>query len=304
MASTDFSRADTGELLAATATALEIHHTRRERALTRTGETVSGSAGIQGRLWGARARDFTAVEQKMVALYESALDEVEIGSGTRLLDVGCGPGLFLRLAAQRGATVAGIDAAAPFIEIARERVPDADLTVGEMESLPYADDAFDVVTGFNAFQFAADPARALREAGRVAQPDAPIVIATWGRPDQCEAAAYVKSVGGLLPPPPPGAPGPFALSEPGALEEFAARGGLTAGERREVVCVWSFADEETLLRALKSTGFAVRASEGAGDERVTEAILDAVSPFRTSDGGCRLENVFTYLVAGAPNGKN
>jgi SAM-dependent methyltransferase len=267
--------------------------------MTTTREMESGSAAIQGELRGARARDFTTVEPKMIALYEAALDELEITSGTSLLDVGCGPGLFLRLAAQRGARVTGIDAAAPFIEIARERVPDADLTAGEMESLPYPDDSFDAVSGFNAFQFAADPAHALREAGRVARPGTPILIATWGRPDQCEAAAYVKAVGALLPPPPPGAPGPFALSEPGALEEFTARGALTPGERREVLCVWSFPDDETLLRGLKSTGFAVRAIDSGGEQNVSDAILGAVAPYRTIDGGYRLENVFTYLIAQA-----
>jgi SAM-dependent methyltransferase len=267
--------------------------------MTTTAETARGSATVQGRIWGARARDFTTLEPKLVALYESVRDHVEIGSETRLLDIGCGPGLFLRLAAQRGATVTGIDAAEPFIEIARERLPDADLTVGEMESLPYEADAFDVVTGLNAFQFAADPAHALHEAGRVARRGAPVVIATWGRPEQCEAAGYVRAVGGLLPPPPPGAPGPFALSEEGAIEAFAARGGLKPGERRDVLCVWAFPDEDGLLRALTSTGFAVKAAESAGDERVTDAVLKAVAPYRTSDGGCRLENVFTYLVARA-----
>jgi SAM-dependent methyltransferase len=262
-----------------------------------TTRTVSGSASVQGRLWGARARDFTTLEPRMIALYEAALDDLEIGDATRLLDIGCGPGFFLRLASQRGATVSGIDAAAPFIDIARERVPEADLTVGEMEVLPFADDCFDVVTKFNAFQFAADPAGALREAGRVSRPGMPIVIATWGQPEQCEAAAYVRAVGALVPPPPPAAPGPFALSEPGALEQFADRGGLIPGERREVQCVWSFADEATLLRALKSTGFAVRAIDKAGEELVTAAVLNAVAPYRTSDCGYRLENVFTYLIA-------
>lgn len=261
------------------------------------GETVSGSAPVQAKLSGARARDFTTLEPNMVALYEAGLGSIEIRPGTRLLDVGCGPGLALKLAKGRGAIVTGIDAAGPFIEIAREHLPDADITVGEMESLPYRDDSFDAVTGFNAFEFAADPARALREAGRVGRAGAPVLIATWGRPEQCEAAGYVKAVGGLLAAPPPGAPGPFALSEEGALEEFAARGGLTPGERREVLCVWTFADEERLLRALKSTGFAVKAAESAGEEAVTEAVLEAVAPYRTSDGGYRLENVFTYLVA-------
>jgi SAM-dependent methyltransferase len=257
--------------------------------------TMTGSAEVQGKLWGARARDFTLVE--LVELFQAALDDLDITSGTRLLDVGCGAGLFMRMAKGRGASVTGIDAAAPFIEIARERVPDGDLIVGEMEALPYSDASFDVVTGFNAFQFAADPGNALREAGRVARPGAPIVIATWGRADQCEAAGYVRAVGSLVPPPPPGAPGPFALSEPSALEEFAARGGLTTGERREVPCVWSFPDEQTLLRAFKSTGFAVKAIEAAGEEAVDEAVLAAVAPYRTIDDAYRIENVFTYVIA-------
>jgi SAM-dependent methyltransferase len=265
--------------------------------MTDTSELTTGSAGVQGRLWGARARDFTALEPKMLALYEAVLEELGIGTGTALLDVGCGPGLFLRLAAQRGATVTGIDAAEPFIEIARERLPHADLTAGEMETLPYDTGAFDVVTGFNAFQFAADPARALREAGRVSRSGAPVVIATWGRPEQCEAAGWVKAVGGLLPPPPPGAPGPFALSAPGAIEAFAQRGGLVAQSRRDVLCVWEFPDEATALRALKSTGFAVRAIDVAGEQRVDEAVREAIAPYRSSGGGYRLENVFGYLVA-------
>jgi SAM-dependent methyltransferase len=216
----------------------------------------------------------TTLEPKMIALYESVLDELEIGVGDRLLDVRCGAGLFLRLAAQRGAAVTGIDAAAP------------------LEALPYDDDSYTVVTGFNAFQSAADPARALGEAGRVAHRGAPIVIATWGPPEQCEAEGYVKALGALL----PEAPGPFALAEPGALEAFARRGGLEPGERRDVLCVWTFADDEELLRALKSTGFALRAIESSGEEKVEETVLRATAPYRMSDGGYRLENVFPYVI--------
>lgn len=267
--------------------------------MSTTSRATSGSAAVQGRLWGARSRDFVLLEAHSVPLYDAVLGDVEVTDATRLLDVGCGPGLFLQLAARRGAVVTGIDAAAPFVDLARERVPDADLAVGEMESLPYPDNTFDVVTGFNAFQFAADPANALREAARVGRPGAPIVIATWGRPEQCEGAAYVRGVGALLPPPPPGAPGPFALSEPGALEGFAARGGLTAGARREVPLVWAYPDEATTLTALMSTGFAVKALDSVGAEAVTDAILDAIAPYRTSDGGYRIENVFTYLIANA-----
>jgi SAM-dependent methyltransferase len=202
--------------------------------------------------------------------------------------------LFLKLAEQRGAVIAGLDAAASLIEIARERSPAADLVVGEMEQLPFAARSFDVVTGLNAYEFAANPGRALAEAARVGTAAAAVVIATWGRREQCEAAAYVTELGALLPPPLPGTLLPFEVSE---IDRLATRAGLTTGPRREVLCVWDYADTAALLRAFASTGFAVQAIKTVGEEAVTRAILNAVAPFRLSDGGYRLENVFGYVIA-------
>jgi ubiquinone/menaquinone biosynthesis C-methylase UbiE len=70
------------------------------------------------------------------------------------------------LAASLGATVSGLDASTALLEIARERTPAADFRQGDLESLPFEDDAFDLVSGFNAFQFAGDAARAARGRAR------------------------------------------------------------------------------------------------------------------------------------------
>jgi SAM-dependent methyltransferase len=259
-----------------------------------------GSARLEGGLWSSRARDFLVQEPKVLALYESALEELPIRTGTRLLDVGCGAGLFMRLAAQRGADVSGIDANEAFVDIARNRVPSADVVVGDIHALPYDDDCFDVVTGFEAFQLSSDPRRALREARRVASPGAQVVIATWGRPEQCEAANYVAALGGLLASAPASALGPFALSDPAAIVAFAADGGLTPGAHHVVSCVWNYAGEDELLTALRSTGLAVDAIQAVGGKRVTAAILSSLAPFRLSSGEYRLENVFSYLVSTTP----
>ena len=92
-----------------------------------------------------------------------------VGPGARHLDVGCGAGMAAALSASRGARVAGrgsrvggIDAAEALLSIARERTPGGDFRQGELEALPFADAGFDLVTGFNAFQFAGEPAQALR----------------------------------------------------------------------------------------------------------------------------------------------
>ena len=82
------------------------------------------------------------------------------------------------LSASLGARVAGIDAAEGMLEIARERALGGDFRQGDLEALPWGDDAIDLVTGFNAFQFASDPAKALREAGRVTRPGGMVVVTT------------------------------------------------------------------------------------------------------------------------------
>ena len=78
-----------------------------------------------------------------------------------------------------------------------------------------------MVIGLNSFRFAASPVNALQEAHRVSRIGASVVIAVFGKREDTEAAAYLAALGSLLPPPPPGAPGPFALSFDGALGSLA-----------------------------------------------------------------------------------
>jgi cyclopropane fatty-acyl-phospholipid synthase-like methyltransferase len=88
--------------------------------------------------------------------WAAVADVTGIGRGTRVLDVGCGTGGFCALAAERGAVVHGIDAMPERVAEARGRVPGGDFRVELMEQLPWPAGSFDVVTGFNAFQYALD----------------------------------------------------------------------------------------------------------------------------------------------------
>jgi SAM-dependent methyltransferase len=200
------------------------------------------------------------------------------------------------MATKRGAQVNGLDASESLLEIARERVRDGDFRTGEMEELPYADRAFDVVTGFSSFQFAANPVTALQEASRVSRTGT-VVIAVLGKPEESESTAIVAAMGALLPPPPPGAPGPFALSADGALEALAQKAGLTPGLVETVACPWDYRDDETALRGLLSSGPAIRAMQVKGEDAVRGAILKALAPFKTSSGGYHLSNSFRYMIA-------
>ena len=86
-------------------------------------------------------------------------------AGDSVLDVGCGSGVFLRAVTDLGARAYGLDASRALLQVARARVPEADLRVGDAEQLPHEDDFFDLVTGFNSFFFADDMVAALREGG-------------------------------------------------------------------------------------------------------------------------------------------
>jgi len=166
-----------------------------------------------------------------------------------------------------------------------------------MEALPFPDETFDVVTGMNSFQYAADPRRALGEAGRVSKRGAQIVIATWGLPEACEAAAYLAALKPLLPPAPPGAGGPFALSNEGALRSLVASAGLTPQLVEDVDVTWQFEDLDTALAAMLAAGPSILAIQTSGRDRVRATLERAIAPFRLSNGRYRLENRFRYLVA-------
>jgi SAM-dependent methyltransferase len=169
-----------------------------------------------------------------------------------------------------------------------------------MEDLPYADKSFDLVTGFNSFEFAADPLSALQEARRVARVGALVVMATWGRRQNCPAAAYVAVLGSLMPTAPLGTPDLFALSENGALQALVKQVGLMPVYMADVDCVWDYPNLETALRALLSAGPAVKAIQATGEQRAVEAVTEAITPFKQPSGDYRLANQFRYVIAMRP----
>jgi SAM-dependent methyltransferase len=256
------------------------------------------TAQVQGELWSAQARNWANfLERWHAPLYQSVFDRVGIIRGTRLLDIGCGAGLAAQLAAELGAQVSGIDAAPAFIEIARERLPDGDFRVGDMEELPYADASFDVVTGFNSFQHAANLVAALSEAKRVARSGGRVAMVTWGRPEDCEHAAVFTAIRALLPSELSRTSGPFELSEPGRMEALLEQAGLRADDSGEIASTFAWPNDETAWKAISSAGPTVMAVRHAGEEKVKQVVLNSLLPFRTSSGGYREENTYRYMIA-------
>jgi len=257
-----------------------------------------GTAQIQGELWGTRARDWAELQEASFRpVYEAAFKAVGVGPGCAVLDVGCGAGLSLQVAREMGATVSGLDASAALLEIARSRCPGADIRVGELEELPFGERMFDVTTGFNSFQYAADSVHALAEARRVTKPNGVVVVTVWGVAENCELAPYIAALGKCLPPPPPGAPGPFALSAPGALEALVGKAGLKPDGITTMKTTMSFPDRTIALRALTAAGVAERAIRHSGEQAVRAGIDEAIGNYRKPDGSYAFTNEWRFLVS-------
>jgi SAM-dependent methyltransferase len=246
--------------------------------------------------WGARARDWAEIEdENSRELFETLHDATGVSSGTRLLDVGCGSGLACALAAARGAVVSGIDASSAMVELAKERLPQADFRVGDMASLPWGDDRFDVVTFVNSFFFAADRERTLREARRVTDSGGKVAVVTWTTPQQVELSAYVAALLPLTPESP--ALDPFI--ETADLEALARRAGLKPKRTFEADWSWQYPDRDTMLRGLLSPGLSAAAIENVGEQTVKHALTAALEPYRATPAGYRLENTVRCMLATA-----
>lgn len=261
-------------------------------------QTQVGTAEQQGRLWSVKAADWAELQEPYLEpVFAAGLAALGVSEGTRLLDIGCGAGRALQLAADRGADVSGLDAAPGMLEIARRRVPGATLVHGELQTLPFDDAEFDAVSGFNSFQYAADPIAALREARRVTRPGGRILALVWSPADMCELAPHLRSLGALMPPPPPGAPGPFALCGRDALEEFFATAGLDVAEIRDVPCTFGYPDTPTAIAALSSAGPVIKVAEHAGTEAVRADISHFLSRHVRPDGSYAINNPFRYALS-------
>lgn len=213
-----------------------------------------------------------------------------------LLDAGCGSGLFSSMAIKTGAKVIGIDAAPGLLEVARKRNPNHNFLEEDLETMPFPNNSFDVVAGFNSFQYAGNFENALFEAKRVLKPGGRLVIGIWDKPENSDATNVLKAIGSLLPPPPPGTPGPFALSEDGRIENICKQVGLVVMSRTKVACPFLYHTAEQGIKSFMGTGPAAAAINNTEKETVENTIAKALLPYHVADDMYSLQNSFLVFV--------
>ena len=240
------------------------------------------SALIEGSLWDRHARDWTCLQEtRHRPLRRALLGALGALTGVRLLDVGCGVGLLLREAAERGAWVAGVDTADELLEVARWALPDADLRIGAPEELPYDNGRFDVATACNTLHYAGDAGAALAELVRVVRPGGRVAIGDWADP-----------VGSLT--------RDFLNRLDAAPEPSAPPTGLVRIDGSELDFPVTYPDLATAWSAMVARGRIAAVIDFAGKDAVHEIFLDVFGPAVRADGSIRDHNVFRYLVAGKP----
>jgi len=108
-------------------------------------------------------------------------DFAGVEAGTRVLDVGCGPGaLTTELARRLGATgVSAIDPAEHFVERCRARVPEADVQRAAAEELPFENGTFDTALSQLVVSFMRDADTGVTEMRRVVRPGGAVAACMW-----------------------------------------------------------------------------------------------------------------------------
>lgn len=227
---------------------------------------------------------------------ELLFDRLRVSDGVRLLDIACGSGFAAQLASDRGAVVAGLDAAQALVTVARARTPAGDFRVGDMFALPFADDSFDVATSFNGIWKGSEGA--LSEARRVLTPDGRYGMTFWGRYERLGLMPYFLKVIELSPP----AHGTASMEQgdtgrPGVVEDMLAATGFMLVERGAVDVVNEWPDVATAVRALAAAGPSVPAIEAVGYDAFCEALSEVMSPLHDRDSGIRVKSEFGWISA-------
>ncbi|MBK8713083.1 MAG: class I SAM-dependent methyltransferase [Niastella sp.] len=103
--------------------------------------------------------------------------------------------LFCKLAVDKGFDVTGLDATPELIAEAKKRASGKNFIVGEMEQLPFEENYFDIVCGFNSFQYATDFKKCTERSKRVLKDGGKLSVMIWEIKEDCEGCNIFKSSG-------------------------------------------------------------------------------------------------------------
>jgi SAM-dependent methyltransferase len=188
-------------------------------------------------LWAGRAGAYERGFGRLTAHTVGALlDAAGVGEGTRLLDVGTGPGFAAGAAVARGAQVTAVDAEPSMAEAAARNVAGLDVRVAVLPDLPLNDEEFDAVTGNFVINATGKPEAALGELRRVLREGGRLALTCWRYPPAPAVGIATDAIEAAGVPWPDDIPVPpfREYSSPAAFEALLIGTGFVEASAREL----------------------------------------------------------------------
>lgn len=261
--------------------------------------------GAQG--WERRQVSLREVTEPVSRWLIHALDPQP---GERVIELAAGPGETGFIAAERIAAegrLLSTDQSPEMVEVARRRAAElglqnVDFAVIDAQQLELEPASFDAAICRWGYMLMGDPDEALRRTRTILRDGGRLALAAWDRPDRnlWMAAPMIALVGeGVLPPPNPSDPSPFALHDPDDLERRLRAAGFGSVETDHVDFTRRYPSfdeywEETIDLSAPLAG-AIDGLSAEGGEAVRTAARNTLAPFIDAEG--RIEVAARTVVA-------
>ena len=264
------------------------HETARQQSRTAWGIVAPGWYAQREELWKASR----PVSEWMVRRLNPQPGDTVLELAAGLGDTGF---IAARLVGESGRVII-TDFAPEMLAAARQRaqelgVKNAEFRLLDAERMDLETDSVDGVLCRWAYMLMTVPDAAFAETRRVLREGGRLAFSVWAGRERNPALSLVGRVlesQGHIPPPEPGAPGAFAMADPGRIRELLIGAGFAEPEVEEVSFRWSFADQEAYWRYLTETSASaapvLRSLPTTAQEAVREQVHQAALPFYSAEG--------------------
>jgi ubiquinone/menaquinone biosynthesis C-methylase UbiE len=243
--------------------------------------------------WRARIEEITTPVREWV------INELAPRPGDTVLELAAGAGdtgfEAAAIVGERGRLIS-TDFSPAMMEVARRRgaelgLGNVDYRVMDAERIGLDADSVDGVLCRFGYMLMTDPAAALAETRRVLRPGGRLALTVWGAPERNPWATIGFGLlieRGHMPPPEPGAPGPFALASEEHMRALLEGAGFTAVRTQEVPVRFTFRDIDDYKTYATDTGgpaaLVLRGLPEDEREALKTQLGAAFAPFATAVG--------------------